>query len=327
VQVGDARYTADRIVIATGGYPIVPRLHGSELGITSDGFFALEQRPQRVALIGSGYIAVELAGVFNALGSDTTVLVRMDGVLRSFDSMLRRELESAMQMSGITLETGFHPHELRKTASGITVIGEDEREFGDYDAVVFAVGRAPNSETLNLEAAGVEHDGYGFVRTDEWQKTNVDHIFALGDVTGRDALTPVAIAAGRRLADRLYNGMTDRRLEYHTIPTVIFSHPPIGTVGLTEAEAREQYGDDVGIYETTFNPMLYAFSEEKLPTTMKLIVTGENETVIGCHIIGDGADEMLQGFAVAIRMGATKAQFDDTVAIHPTSAEELVTMR
>lgn len=327
VQVGDARYTADRIVIATGGYPIVPRIHGSELGITSDGFFALEQRPQRVALIGSGYIAVELAGVFNALGSDTTVLVRMDGVLRSFDSMLRRELESAMQMSGITLETGFHPHELRKTASGITVIGEDEREFGDYDAVVFAVGRAPNSETLNLEAAGVEHDGYGFVRTDEWQKTNVDHIFALGDVTGRDALTPVAIAAGRRLADRLYNGMTDRRLEYHTIPTVIFSHPPIGTVGLTEAEAREQYGDDVGIYETTFNPMLYAFSEEKLPTTMKLIVTGENETVIGCHIIGDGADEMLQGFAVAIRMGATKAQFDDTVAIHPTSAEELVTMR
>jgi len=327
VQVGDARYTADRIVIATGGYPIVPRIHGAELGITSDGFFALEQRPQRVALIGSGYIAVELAGVFNALGSETTVLVRMDGVLRSFDSMLRRALESAMQMSGITLETGFHPHELRKTASGIKVIGEDEREFGEYDAVVFAVGRAPNSETLNLEAAGVENDGYGFIRTDEWQKTNVDHIFALGDVTGRDALTPVAIAAGRRLADRLYNGMTDRRLEYHTIPTVIFSHPPIGTVGLTEAEARERYGDDVGIYETTFNPMLYAFSEEKLPTTMKLIVTGENETVIGCHIIGDGADEMLQGFAVAIRMGATKAQFDDTVAIHPTSAEELVTLR
>jgi glutathione reductase (NADPH) len=155
----------------------------------------------------------------------------------------------------------------------------------------------------------------------------VDHIFALGDVTGRDALTPVAIAAGRRLADRLYNGMTDRRLEYHTIPTVIFSHPPIGTVGLTEDEAREEYGDDVKVYESRFNPMMYAFSEDKVQTAMKLIVTGAQERIVGCHIIGDGADEMLQGFAVAIRMGATKEQFDDTVAIHPTSSEELVTMR
>lgn len=327
VAVGDVHYTADRIVIATGGFPIVPRIHGAEFGIDSDGFFELEERPQRVALVGSGYIAVELAGVFNALGSDTTVLVRKEGVLRSFDTMLRVELERAMQQSGITLETGFHPAELRKSDTGITIVGEDDREFGEYDAVVWAVGRAPNSETLNLEAAGVEHDGFGFIRTDEWQKTNVDHIFAIGDVTGRDALTPVAIAAGRRLADRLYNGMTDRKLEYHTIPTVIFTHPPIGTVGLTEAEAREQYGEDIRLYQTRFNPMVYAFSETKVPTAMKLIVTGEDEKIVGCHIIGDGADEMLQGFAVAIRMGATKAQFDDTVAIHPTSAEELVTMR
>ena len=169
-------------------------------------------------------------------------------------------------------------------------------------------------------------DGYGFIRTDEWQKTNVDHIFAIGDVTGRDALTPVAIAAGRRLADRLYNGMTDRRLEYHTIPTVIFSHPPIGTVGLTEDQAREQHGD-IKIYRSRFNPMQYAFTKDKVPATMKLIVTGGDEKIVGCHVIGDGADEMLQGFAVAIRMGATKKDFDDTVAIHPTSAEELVTMR
>ena len=327
VAVGGDSYTADRLCIATGGYPIVPRIHGAEFGITSDGFFELDERPQRVALVGSGYVAVELAGVFNALGSETTVLVRKDGVLRSFDMMLREELAAAMWQSGITLETGFHPHELRKADSGLTIIGDDAREFGEYDAVVWAVGRAPNIEGLNLEAAGVEHDGYGFIPTDEWQKTNVDHIFAIGDVTGREALTPVAIAAGRRLADRLYNDMPDRRLEYHTIPTVIFSHPPIGTVGLTEAEARAQYGDDVKVYSTRFNPMAYAFSEQKIPTAMKLIVTGEEEKIVGCHVIGDGADEMMQGFAVAVRMGATKAQFDDTVAIHPTSAEEFVTMR
>lgn len=327
VVVGDREYTADRIVIATGGYPIIPRIHGAELGISSDGFFELDERPQKVALLGSGYIAVELAGVFNSLGSETTVLVRKEGVLRSFDNMLREELESAMQQSGIELITGFHPGELQQTDAGITVKGEDGREYSHYDAVVWAVGRAPNTETLNLEAAGVEHDGYGFVPTDEWQKTNVDHIFALGDVTGRDALTPVAIAAGRRLADRLYNGMDDRRLEYHTIPTVIFTHPPIGTVGLTEDQAREEYGDAVRVYESRFTPMVYAFSEEKVPSHMKLIVTGADEKIVGCHVIGDGADEMLQGFAVAIRMGATKADFDDTVAIHPTSAEEFVTMR
>jgi len=327
VAVGDARYMADRIVIATGGYPIVPRIHGAELGITSDGFFELDQRPQKVALIGSGYIAVELAGVFNALGSDTTVLVRKEGVLRSFDRMLREELEAAMRHDGIELVTRFHPAELRQAKDGITVKGECDREFGGFGAVVWAVGRAPNVEALHLEAAGVDHDGYGFVTTDEWQQTNVEHICAIGDVTGREALTPVAIAAGRRLADRLYNAMVDRKLDYHTIPTVIFTHPPIGTVGLTEDEARARHGDSVKVYTTRFNPMAYAFSEEKVATSMKLVVAGADERVIGCHIIGDGADEMLQGFAVAIRMGASKADFDDTVAIHPTSAEELVTMR
>ena len=232
-----------------------------------------------------------------------------------------------MDASGITLETGVVPHELRKSASGLTLVSEDGREFGEYDAVVWAVGRAPNTESLELESAGVEHDGYGFVPTDEWQKTNVDNIFALGDVTGREALTPVAIAAGRRLADRLYGGMTDRKLDYHLIPTVIFSHPPIGTVGMTEAQAREEYGEDVKVYQSGFVPMIYAMSEEKVRSAMKLITVGDEEKIVGCHVFGDGADEMMQGFAVAIRMGATKAQFDDTVAIHPTSAEELVTMR
>jgi glutathione reductase (NADPH) len=327
VDVDGTHYSAARIVIATGGFPIVPRIHGAELGVTSDGFFQLPERPQKVALVGSGYIAVELAGIFNELGSETSILVRKDGVLRSFDAMLREELQKALAAAGITLETGVIPHSLEKTEAGIKLLAEDGREFGDYDAVVWAVGRAPNTETLELEAAGVEHDGFGFLRTDEWQKTNVDHIFALGDVTGRAALTPVAIAAGRRLADRLYGGMPDRRLDYNLIPTVIFSHPPIGTIGMTEAEARKEHGDAVKIYETRFNPMAYAFSEEKVPTSMKLITVGPDEKIVGCHIIGDGADEMLQGFAVAIKMGATKTQFDDTVAIHPTSAEELVTMR
>lgn len=327
VNVDGEAYTAERMVIATGGYPIVPRIHGAEHGITSDGFFELPERPQKVALVGSGYIAVELAGVFNALGSETTILVRKDGVLRSFDTMLRENLQNNIRASGITLETGVVPHELRKTDTGLKLIAEDKREFGEYDAIVWAVGRAPNSENLELENAGVEHDGYGFVPTDVWQKTNVDNIFALGDVTGRDALTPVAIAAGRRLADRLYGGMKDRKLDYHLIPTVIFSHPPIGTVGMTEAQARAEHGEDVKVYESNFVPMLYAMSDEKVRSAMKLITAGDEEKIVGCHIIGDGADEMLQGFAVAIRMGATKAQFDDTVAIHPTSAEELVTMR
>jgi glutathione reductase (NADPH) len=327
VDVDGQSYTADRIVIATGGVPMVPHIPGAEHGITSDGFFQLPERPQKVVLLGSGYIAVELAGVFDALGSETTILVRKDGIIRSFDPMLRGELEVAMTASGLTIEKGVVPKELIKSGDGIRLLAEDGREFGGYDAVVWAVGRAPNTATLNLEAAGVAMDGHGFVPTDEWQKTNVDHIYALGDVTGRAALTPVAIAAGRRLADRLYGGMLDRRLEYDRIPTVVFTHPPIGTVGLTEDEAREKYGDDVKVYMTRFNPMLYAFSEHKIQTSMKLVTAGADEQVVGCHIIGDGADEMLQGFSVAVRMGATKKQFDDTVAIHPTSAEELVTMQ
>lgn len=327
IDVAGKQYKAGRIVVATGGYPIVPDIPGAEHGITSDGFFQLPERPQRVALVGSGYVAVELAGVFNALGSATTILVRKDGVLRSFDAMLREELHKALEQSGISLQTGVVPESLEKTASGLKLRAGDGREFGDFDAVVWAIGRAPNTEFLQLDAAGVEQDRNGFIPTDAWQKTNVDNIHALGDVTGRAALTPVAIAAGRRLADRLYGGMNDRRLDYDLIPTVIFSHPPIGTVGMTEAEARAEYGDDVKAYETRFNPMVYAFSDEKIQTAMKLITVGSDEKIVGCHMIGDGVDEMLQGFAVAVRMGATKQQFDDTVAIHPTSAEELVTMR
>ena len=203
----------------------------------------------------------------------------------------------------------------------------DGRTFGPVDTILWAVGRAPNTAELDTAAAGIRTDKSGFIPTDDYQKTNVDNIFALGDVTGREALTPVAIAAGRRLADRLYGGMDGRHLEYRLIPTVIFSHPTIGTVGMTEDEARTEYGDDIKIYTSAFTPMYYALGEDKERTMMKLITTGPDDRIVGCHVIGDGADEMLQGFAVAIRMGATKADFDDTVAIHPTSAEELVTLR
>ncbi|MEM9208401.1 MAG: FAD-dependent oxidoreductase, partial [Pseudomonadota bacterium] len=229
IDVDGQSYTAERLVIATGGRPIVPHIHGAEHGITSDGFFELTERPQRVALVGSGYVAVEFAGVFAALGSETTVLTRKDGVLRSFDSTLRDELHLAMADQGITVETAVVPHALEKSADGLELKAEDGRTFGPYDCVVWAVGRAPNTEDLNLSGALIEADGYGFIPTDEYQRTNVKHVYALGDVTGRVALTPVAIAAGRRLADRIYGGMEGRHLEYHTIATVIFSHPTIGT--------------------------------------------------------------------------------------------------
>ena len=319
--------TADRIVIATGGRPIVPDIPGAEHGITSDDFFELEQRPRRVLVSGSGYVSVELAGIFNALGTETQIAVRKDGVVRSFDSMLGTELMAAMREQGISLTTGVVPASLEKSGDGLTLTSEDGRRLGPVDAVLWAVGREPNTDSLNLDATGVERDRRGFVPTDTYQRTNVDHIFALGDVTGRAALTPVAIAAGRRLADRLYGGMEDRHLDYSLIPTVIFSHPTMGTIGMTEDEARERYGDDVKVYTSAFTGMFYALGDKKQRSCMKLITAGSDERVVGCHVFGEGADEMMQGFAVAMRMGATKKDFDDTVAIHPTSAEELVTMR
>ena len=327
IAVGNERYQAERVVIATGGQPIVPSISGAELGITSDGFFALEQQPRRVLIAGSGYVAVELAGVLNGLGSETKVIVRKDGVLRGFDKMLSSELIDTMRKSGIEIKTGVVPASVRSTDNGLVLTAEDGREFGPVDALLWAVGRSPNTATLDLDKAGVDMDERGFVPTDEMQSTNVEHIHALGDVTGRAALTPVAIAAGRRLADRLYGGMVGRHLDYNLIPTVIFSHPTIGTVGMTEDEARAQYGDDLKVYTTGFTPMFYALGEDRQRSAMKLITVGEDERVIGVHIFGDAADEMLQGFAVAMRMGATKKDLDDTVAIHPTNAEEIVTMR
>jgi glutathione reductase (NADPH) len=327
VAVGDTEYTADRIVIATGGRPSVPEISGAELGITSDDFFELEERPRRVLVVGSGYISVELTGVLNALGSDVQLLIRKDSVVRSFEEMLGTELMAAMRADGVTIETRVIPRSLEQTNDGIVLHATDDRRFGPADCVLWAIGREPNTTGLDVEKAGVATGEWGTIPTDDFQQTNVEHIYALGDVTGRPALTPVAIAAGRRLADRLYGGMDGRHLDYKLIPTVIFSHPPMGTVGLSEAQARAEHGDAVKVYTSGFTAMYYALGEKKHRSSMKLITVGDDERIVGCHVIGDGADEMMQGFAVAIRMGATKSDFDDTVAIHPTSSEELVTMR
>jgi glutathione reductase (NADPH) len=306
---------------------MVPEIPGAEHSITSDGFFELESRPQRVLIVGSGYVAVELAGVLNGLGSEVQLAVRKDGIIRNFDAMLGEQLMQAMQKDGVTFETGAISAAIEKSKDGVLLRTTDGRSLGPVDCLIWAVGREPNTENLALANAGVEADEQGFVRVDKYQQTNIEHIFALGDMTGAAALTPVAIAAGRRLADRLYGEMNGRHLDFQLIPTVIFSHPPIGTVGLTEDEARADYGNDIKVYSSGFTSMYYALGDDKQRSVMKLITMGSDERIVGCHIIGDGADEMLQGFAVAIRMGATKPDFDDTVAIHPTSAEELVTMR
>jgi|TARA_B100001094_G_scaffold108941_1_gene104880 glutathione reductase (NADPH) len=329
VTVNDIDYSSQKIVIATGGKPIVPEISGGKLGIDSDGFFALNRCPSKVAIIGSGYIAVELAGVLAALGAEVSLFIRTKSLIRSFDAMLSEKLKSAMQHQGIKVIENVTPYSLEGLKNNLFLRSEDQEQFGSFEEIIWAVGRSPNTDNINLSATAVAVDKNAFITTDKFQETNITNIFAIGDVTGREALTPVAIAAGRRLSDRLFGGMSDRYLEYHTIPTVVFSHPPIGTVGITETMARKKFGDKIKIFTSSFTPMFYALSDEedKIPTTMKLITLGDEQKVIGCHIIGDGADEMLQGFAVAIRKGLTKKDFDDTIAIHPTSAEELVTMR
>jgi glutathione reductase (NADPH) len=322
-------YAAKHIVIATGGQPKYPPVPGAAFGLTSDGFFELEQLPRRVAVVGSGYIAVELAGVLRALGSEVTMFIRHDMVLRHFDSLLGAKLMAAMRTSGIEFVTTMTTRALDRAASGaLTLEAADGRRFGAFDTVLWAIGRTPNVRDVGLEGAGVALDAAGFIAVDRYQNTSTPGIYALGDVTGQAELTPVAIAAGRRLADRVFGGMTDRHLRYDVIPSVVFSHPPIGTVGLSEEEAYQRYpGEPIRVYTSEFVSMFYALQDVKPQTAMKLVTVGTDERVVGCHVIGLGADEMIQGFAVAVTMGARKRDFDDTIAIHPTSAEELVTMR
>ena len=327
VEVNGQRFSARHMVIATGGKPTLPRIPGAQLGISSDGFFDLESRPQRVAVVGSGYIACELAASFQELGSEVQQFVRKNRLLTNFDVMLGKSLMREVRAQGMIIQEGVVPAALREESGKKTLTAADGREFAGFDSVLWAIGREANVGGLDLGEAGVALDDSNYVITDGFQNTNVSGVYAIGDVTGRAALTPVAIAAGRRLSDRLFGGKPDRHLDYNMIPTVIFTHPPIGTVGASEAEARAQYGDAVKVYIADFTPMYHALTTRKTHTDMKLVCVGPEQRIVGCHILGTGADEMLQGFAVAIRMGATKADFDDTVAIHPTSAEELVTMR
>ncbi|PKM18818.1 MAG: glutathione-disulfide reductase [Gammaproteobacteria bacterium HGW-Gammaproteobacteria-15] len=330
VEVNGERITADHITIATGGRPVLPDIPGAEHGIDSDGFFALTEQPKKALVIGAGYIAVEVAGVLHALGTDTHLLIRGDKPLRSFDPDITDMLLERMTQDKLKLHKQTNVVKVEKISDGnLTVQCDNGVEFTGLDCVIWAIGREPASDKLNLAAAGVKTDKDGFISTDKYQNTNVKGIYAVGDITGEAQLTPVAVKAGRLLAERLFNkDMPHAHMDYSLIPTVVFSHPPIGTIGLTEAEAIEKYGAaNVKVYRSGFAAMYNAITEHRALSRFKLVCTGKEEKVVGLHGIGEGMDEVLQGFAVAIKMGATKADFDATVALHPTSAEEFVTLR
>ncbi len=329
LTVNGAALSAEHVLIATGSTPELPDLPGVELGITSDGFFELAAQPRRVLIVGAGYIAAEFAGLLNALGSEVFLLLRNETLLRRFDATLRATLMEQMQAAGVSILACRRLARVERTHAGTLAVHVDEGQMvSGLDCLIWAIGRRPHTGELALERAGLALNAAGEVTVDAYQNTSVAGIYAVGDVTGRWMLTPVAIAAGRRLADRLFGGEPEARLEYENIPTVVFGHPPIGTVGLTEDEARTHYGQGaVKVYQTRFASMFYAVSAHKPATVMKLVTVGEREQIVGCHIVGANADEMIQGFAVAVRMGASKRDFDDTVAIHPTSAEEMVLMR
>ena len=327
VSVNGELIHAKHIVIATGAHPHIPDIPGAELGGSSDDVFAWEELPDSVAILGAGYIAVELAGVLHTLGVQTDLFVRRERPLRGFDSYIVESLVQEMENTELNLHTHKVPAKLEETEQGIIIHFEDGSTH-TASQVIWATGRRPNVQGLQLEKAGVTLNERGFIQVDEYQNTVVDGIYALGDVTGEKELTPVAIKAGRTLSERLFDGKTNAKMDYTTIPTVVFSHPAIGTVGLTEEEATKQYGqENVKVYTSKFASMYSAVTRHRQEARFKLVTAGADEKVVGLHGIGYGVDEMIQGFAVAIKMGATKADFDATVAIHPTASEEFVTMR
>ncbi|OWZ06172.1 Glutathione-disulfide reductase [Phytophthora megakarya] len=342
IEVDGKEVLANNVMIAVGGKPLIPdipgNLTGKELCIDSDGFFELKTLPKKVAVVGAGYIAVELAGILNALGSETSIFCRKEGVLRSFDEIVRITLEDAMAKDGVNLRRYSNISRVEEAVDGTkTLVLADGSECSGYDAVIYAAGRVPLTSNLGLDKAGITVDENGFIQVNEFQETSNNKVLAVGDVCGTPALTPVAIAAGRRLSDRLFGGMKNAKVSYENIPTVVFSHPPIGTIGLTEQQARRKYGDDnIKVYTSSFVNMYYGLTsevdeetgeaKEKPKTAMKLVCAGKDEKVVGLHMIGMAADEILQGFGVALKMGATKADFDNCIAIHPTAGEELVTL-
>lgn len=328
VELGGQLWHSDAILIATGGRPKRPPIPGGELGISSDQFFALKRPPAQVAVVGSGYIGVELAGILAALGSKVSLYSKDSRILHHFDSTLSDALQEEMGLQNIEVVLNYR---LRKVARRED--GRLELDAGPghkpriADELIWTIGREPIVD-IGLKELGVQLDDWGFVQVDEWQQSSVEGIYAVGDVTGRMPLTPVAIAAGRRLADRLFGGQKEAKLDYQNVPSVVFSHPPISSIGLSESDAIQRYGADaIRCYESKFTNMFYALSSKKSKTVMKMVSLLPDEKVVGLHAFGLGADELIQGFAVAMQMGATKKDFDRTIAVHPTAAEEMVLMR
>ncbi|KAL5256581.1 hypothetical protein ACHWQZ_G011731 [Mnemiopsis leidyi] len=336
VSVDGVEYEGEHILIAVGGSPTLPNIPGAELCDTSDQFFEWDSLPKKVLVVGAGYIAVELAGILHNLGVDTTLVARRGAILRTFDEDVAKNLMSEMSDAGQKVQYYTTPDAIEKAEDGtftfkgtVSEPGQEPKQvtLEGFEKVLFAIGRHPLTENLGLDKAGVNTDNRGHILVDEYQQTSAERVYAVGDVCGKALLTPVAIAAGRHLSHRLFNKEADRKLDYKNIPTVVFSHPPIGTIGLTQAEAEEKYGaENIRIYQSKFTNMYFAMTTRKPKTYMKLICKLPEEQIVGLHVVGLGADEMLQGFSVAVVSGATKKQFDSTVAIHPTSAEEFVTM-
>lgn len=329
IEIDGEQYSATHILIATGGAPIIPDVLGASHGIDSNGFFALREQPKRVAVVGAGYIAVELAGVLHALGSETHLFVRKHAPLRNFDPILYETLMECMAINGPIL----HPHSISKTvdkhSDGSLTLNLENGENYTVDTLIWAVGRVPATGNIGLENTDVRLDDNGYIIVDRQQNTSANGIYCVGDcMAGGVELTPVAIRAGRVLSERLFNDQPYIKMDFDLIPTVVFSHPTIGTLGLTESEACSRYGEkNIKVYTSNFTAMYTAITSHRQPSKMKLVCAGKDEKVLGIHGIGHGMDEILQGFAVAVKMGATKADFDATMAIHPTSAEEFVTMR
>ena len=329
VDVDGTKYTADHILIATGGRPKRLDIPGAEYGIDSDGFFDLEVLPESVAIIGGGYIGVEISGLLRTFGVDTHVFEFLPSVLDTFDPIIKEGYMDIAEREGFAdkIHTNASVQKVEEKDGKYTLHFADGSTH-ETDLVLWATGRSPNVENIGLENVGVDLNRTGHIVVDKYQNTTVDNIYAVGDVLGILNLTPVAIAAGRQLSERLFNNKEDAHLDYSNIPSVVFTEPPIGTVGLTEDEAVVEYGEgNIKVYKTIFTSMHSSITDNRQKAYMKLVCAGEDEKVVGLHGIGQGMDEMLQGFGVAVKMGATKQDFDDTVAIHPTAAEEFVTMR
>jgi glutathione reductase (NADPH) len=324
IRLRETTVTAGHILIATGGRPWLPELPGAEHAISSDEVFQLVHQPEHVAVIGGGYIACEFAGIFNGMGSKVTQIYRGDALLRGFDGDVRRVVTRELRNKGIELRLETDVEKLAKSESGLELVLNDG-EVLSPDQVLYATGRVPNVRGLGLSEAGVEMRADGRVVVDELSRTSVDHIYAVGDVTSRINLTPVAIYEGQAFADTVFGG-TERPVNHEFVPSAVFSQPPVGTVGYSEEDAVNHVGP-VDVYKAEFRPMKHTLSGRQEKMLMKLVVQRANQQVVGVHIVGPDAPEIVQGFAVAVKSGLTKEQFDCTIGIHPTAAEDLVTMR